>query len=62
MTGRCLTCGDIFDTDDSFPALLTIESAVITIQLANRYEREFIDSSYVNILKDDNVLTLISQK
>lgn len=31
MTGRCLTCGDIFDTDDSFPALLTIESAVITI-------------------------------
>lgn len=31
MTGKCLTCSDTFDIDDSFPAVITTESSLITI-------------------------------
>lgn len=57
-----LFCSDLFDSDDSFPAILSDDSCIIGLQLANRYEREFMDSSYVNLVRDDNVLTPITTK
>ncbi|CAD8133692.1 unnamed protein product [Paramecium octaurelia] len=62
MTGKLLFCQDLFDADDCFPAILSDDSCTIGLQLANRYEREFMDLSYVNLVRDDNVLTSISTK
>ncbi|CAD8049274.1 unnamed protein product [Paramecium sonneborni] len=62
ITGKLLFCQDLFDADDCFPAILSDDSCTIGLQLANRYEREFIDSSYVNLVRDDNVLASITTK
>ncbi|CAD8053653.1 unnamed protein product [Paramecium sonneborni] len=59
LTGKLIKCAERLDDDDCIQAFIDDIGTSIDLQLANNHDQEFLDGSYVNLVHDDNTLTLI---